>query len=47
MGLTMSQRTAVTKAMALRYSSASKTDEATMLAELCADRLASRSRAQT
>jgi hypothetical protein len=36
MGLTMSQRRAVTKATAIRYRSASKKDKATILAELCA-----------
>jgi hypothetical protein len=36
MGLTMSQRKAVTKAMAVRYRSASRSGKAAMLAELCA-----------
>lgn len=36
MGLTVSQRKAVTKAMAARYRSASKTEEQAMLTELCA-----------
>jgi hypothetical protein len=36
MRLTMSQRKAVTRAMALRYRSASKLGKAAMLAELCA-----------
>jgi hypothetical protein len=36
MGLTMSQRQAVTKAAATRYRSASKTDKAAILTELCA-----------
>lgn len=36
MGLTMSQRRAVTRATAIRCRSASKKDKATILAELCA-----------